>query len=349
MACGSRGFSPATSRLAVLSSTNIPSMKATVVREFGEPEVLTLADVPDPQPGPNQILVRVHAAGVNPFDTYMRTGTYATRPALPYIPGADAAGVVETVGSEVSGVTAGARVYISGTATHKSYGAYAQKVVCEPHQVHPLPDRLSFAQGAGIGVPYVTAFRALHDRARIQPGETLFIHGASGGVGLAATQVARAWGLTIIGTAGTSEGLDLICAQGAEHALNHRESGYLDALKDLTGGRGPDVILEHLANVNLDNDLSAICYGGRIVVVGNRGRIEIDPRKTMGKDSTILGVSLWNTPAADLRRIYRALDAGLAVGSLSPVVATELPLREAARAHEMVLAPGAKGKIVLVP
>ena len=324
-------------------------MKAILVREFGGPEVLTLADVPDPEPGPNQVLVRIHAAGVNPFDTYMRTGNYATRPALPYTPGADAAGVVEAAGGKDPGLTPGAHVYISGTATHKSYGAYAERVLCEPHQVHPLPDRLSFAQGAGVGVPYVTAFRALHDRARIQPGETIFIHGASGGVGLAAIQIARSWGLTIIGTAGTPEGLNLIRAQGAHHALNHRESGYLDALKDLTSGRGPDVILEHLANVNLDNDLSALAHGGRIVVVGNRGRIEIDPRKAMGKDGAILGMSLWNTPATDLTRIYRALDAGLAAGTLTPVVATELALGEAARAHEMVLAPGAKGKIVLVP
>ena len=324
-------------------------MKAILVREFGGPDVLRLGDAAEPIPGPKQVLVRVHAAGVNPFDTYMRTGTYATRPPLPYIPGADAAGVVESVGGDIGGITAGSRVYISGTATHKSYGAYAEKVVSEAHQVHPLPDRLAFSQGAGVGVPYVTAFRALHDRARIQPGETLFIHGASGGVGLAAIQIARAWGLTIIGTAGTGEGLDLIRAQGAHHALNHRESGYLDALKDLTGGRGPDVIMEHLANVNLDHDLGAVAHGGRVVVVGNRGRIEIDPRKTMGKDSAILGVSLWNTPQTDLTRIFRALDAGLSGGTLNPVVAVELPLADASRAHEMVLAPGARGKIVLVP
>jgi NADPH2:quinone reductase len=277
----------------------------------------------------------------------MRTGNYAIRPALPYVPGADAAGIVEAVGGEAGGIGTGARVYISGTSSHKSYGAYAEHAVCEPHQVHPLPDRLSFSQGAAVGVPYVTAFRALHDRARIQPGETLFIHGASGGVGLAAIQIARAWGLTIIGTAGTSEGLSLVRAQGAHHALNHRETGYLDTLSELTGGRGPDVIMEHLANVNLDNDLSAVAYGGRIIVVGNRGRIEIDPRKAMGKEAAILGMALWNTPDADRARIHRALDAGLSMGTLAPVVSTEVPLSEAARAHELVLAPGAKGKIVL--
>ena len=324
-------------------------MKAILIREFGGPEVLKLETIPDPQPGANQVLVRIHAAGVNPYDTYMRTGNYAIQPPLPYIPGADAAGVVEHLGAGAQGVASGARVYVTGTVVHKSYGAYAAQVLCEPHQLHPLPDRLSFAQGAGIGVPYVTAFRALHDRAGIRAGETIFIHGASGGVGLAAIQIARASGLTVIGTASTQTGLDLVLAQGAQHALNHREAGYLDKLKELTGGRGPDVILENLANVNLDHDLTAMAYAGRIVVVGNRGRIEIDPRKVMSKDGAIVGMALWNTKPDDLTRIYRALDAGFQSGLLTPVVGTELPLAEARRGHEMVLEPGAKGKIVLVP
>ncbi len=324
-------------------------MKAIVVREFGGPEVLKVADAPDPVAGPGQVLVRVHAAGVNPFDTYMRTGNYATKPPLPYIPGADAAGIVEAVGDDVSDIAPGRRVFVGGTTVHKSYGAYAEKILCHAEQVHPLPERLSFAQGAGVGVPYVTAWRALHDRARIQPGETLFIHGASGGVGLAATQIARAWGLTVIGTAGTAEGADLVKAQGAQHVLNHRDTGYLDALTQLTGGRGPDVILENLANVNLDQDLSVLAFGGRVVVVGNRGRIEIDPRKVMGKDAAIVGMSLWNTTPDDLTRAHKAIEAGLALGTLTPLVSMELPLDEAPRAHAAILEPGARGKIVLLP
>jgi len=324
-------------------------MQAIVVRAFGDPEVLTIEDVADPAPAPGQVLVRVHAAGVNPFDTYMRTGTYATKPPLPYTPGADGAGVIQALGDGVTGLALGARVFFGGTATHKAYGAYAQLVLCEPQQLHPLPDRLSFSQGAGVGVPYVTAWRALHDRARLQPGETLFVHGASGGVGLAATQVARAWGATVIGTASTPDGLDAVRGQGAHHVLNHREAGYLDALKEITGGRGPDVILENLANVNLDNDLTVLAFGGRIVVVGNRGRIEIDPRKAMGKDAAIVGMALWNTTPQDWTRAYRAIEAGLAAGTLAPIVSTELPLAQAARSHELILEPGAKGKIVLIP
>jgi NADPH2:quinone reductase len=324
------------------------AMKAIVVREFGGPERLLVEEVSDPAPGPGQVRVRVHAIGVNPYDTYMLSGNYATRPQLPYTPGADASGVVDAVGSDVADVAAGARVYCCGTSTFKSYGAYAETIICERHQVHPLPDRLSFSQGAAIGVPYVTAWRALHQRARIQPGETLFIHGASGGVGLAATQIARAFGLTVIGTAGTAEGLELVKRQGARHVLNHRESGYLDALSNLTRGKGPDVILEHLANVNLDNDLTALGHGGRVVIVGNRGRIEIDPRKTMAKEAAIVGMALWNTGPADLASIFAALDAGFSDGPLTPVVSTELPLAEAALSHRQIMAPGAKGKIVLV-
>ena len=217
--------------------------------------------------------------------------------------------------------------------------------MCERGQIHPLPGRLSFAQGAAINVPYVTAWRALHIRGRIQPGETLFIHGASGSVGIAATQIARAWGLTVIGTAGTTAGLELVLAQGAAHALNHREPDYLDRLKDLTDGRGPDVILENLANVNLDNDLTALAFGGRIVVVGNRGRIEIDPRKTMSKEGAIVGMALWNTTPDEWTKIYRALHAGLTDGTLSPHVAMELPLGDAAQAHQRILEPAANGKI----
>jgi NADPH2:quinone reductase len=325
-------------------------MKAIVVRAFGGPEMMKLEDVPDPVPSAGQALVRVHAVGVNPYDTYMLSGNYATKPPLPYTPGADAAGVIEHVGEGVTAaVKRGDRVYIGGTTSYRSYGAYAQKVLCEPHQLHALPERLSFAQGAAINVPYVTAWRAVHDRARLQPGETIFIHGASGGVGLAATQIAHAWGGRVIGSASTPEGLSLIQQQGAIASLNHREEGYLDKLKELTGGRGPDVILESLANVNLDRDLAVAGSGGRIVVIGNRGRTEIDARQAMGKDLTVLGMSMWNIPRPELDRIHAGLVAGLATGALAPVVSTELPLADAPRAHQLVMQPGARGKIVLVP
>ena len=324
-------------------------MKAIVARAFGGPEVLALEEVPDPVAGRGQVRVRVHAVGVNPYDTYMRAGGYAIKPDLPYTPGADAAGVIDQVGADVAGWSTGDRVYVSGTAAGRAHGAYAQMAVCAPEQVHRLPDRISFSQGAGLFVPYVTAWRALFGRANTRAGDCVLIHGASGGVGSAATQFAVSIGATVIGTAGTDEGLAVVRAQGATHAVNHRSRGYLDEVTALTGGKGPDVILEMLANVNLDHDLTVVAPGGRIVVIGNRGRVEIDARKIMTKDISVFGLALWGIPADEVRRAHEAIIAGLDRGTLTPVVGTELPLAEAAEAHRRVMDPGAKGKIVLIP
>ena len=324
-------------------------MKAILARAFGGPEVLTLEDVPDPSAGQGQVRVRIHAVGVNPYDTYMRAGGYAITPDLPYTPGADAAGVIDQVGDGVASWGAGDRVYISGTATGKAHGAYAAIAVCEAAQVHRLPARISFAQGAGLFVPYVTAWRALFGRANARAGDTVLVHGASGGVGIAATQFAVAAGLTVIGTAGTDEGLAVVTRQGARHAFNHRSAGYLDQITSATGGRGPDVILEMLANVNLDHDLTIVAPGGRIVVIGNRGRVEIDARKIMGKDCAVYGMALWGIPPDEVRRAHQAISAGLDSGTLNPVVGKEMPLADAAKAHVAVMAPGAHGKIVLIP
>src|SRR5262245_50182025 len=179
-------------------------MRAIVVKEFGSPEVMKLEDVPDPVPGPGQVLIRVHAVGVNPVETYLRAGTYARKPNLPYIPGSDAGGTVEKVGAGVTAFKAGDRVYTQGAT-----GGYAQWLVCEEALAHPLPERVSFAQGAALGVPYSTAWRALFMRAKARAGETLLVHGASGGVGIAAVELGRSHGLRVIGTAGTTEGVAL--------------------------------------------------------------------------------------------------------------------------------------------
>lgn len=324
-------------------------MKAIVAREFGGPEVLKLEDVPDPNAGHGQVRVRLHAVGVNPYDTYMRSGGYAVNPGLPYTPGADGAGVIDQVGEGVSGWRTGDRVYISGTAAGKAHGAYAQYAICTTDQVHRLPERVSFAQGAGLFVPYVTAWRALFGRANTRAGDVLLIHGASGGVGVAATQFAVGAGITVIGTAGTQEGLDVVRSQGAHHAVNHTAAGYRDEIVRIAGGRGPDVIVEMLANVNLDHDLTMIAPGGRVVVVGNRGRVEIDARKIMSKDVSVFGLALWGVPPDEARRAHHAIVAGLEAGTLKPVVGTEMPLQNAASAHVKVMEPGARGKIVLIP
>jgi NADPH:quinone reductase len=200
-----------------------------------------------------------------------------------------------------------------------------------------------------MGVPYSTACRALFQKAKAVPGETVFIHGASGGVGIAAVQLAVARGLRVIGTAGTERGRDLVKHQGAEHVLDHHAPDYLEKLTALTNGHGPEVILEMLANVNLVKDLTVLAPHGRVVVIGNRGTIEFNPRAAMQRDATILGMMMPNASEIELASIHAALVAGLANGSLKPVINQELPLKDASRAHELVMQPGAYGKIVLIP
>jgi NADPH2:quinone reductase len=320
-------------------------MKAIRVSAYGGPEVLKLEEVPTPTPGPGQVLVRNHAVGVNPVDTYLRSNTDNRGPKLPYTPGSDAAGVVEAVGPGVAGVKAGDRVYVGGTAT----GAYAELCVCSPAQVHPLAGRVRFAQGAAVNVPYATAYHALFNRGHGDAGETVLVHGASGGVGIGAVQLARARGLTVIGTAGTERGRRLVLEQGAHHALDHSAPGYLDELMRLTDNRGVEIVLEMLANVNLQKDLGIIATRGRIVVIGNRGTTEINARHAMNKDAAILGMALNHASPAQLAGIHAALVEGLGNGTLRPVIAQELPLAQASRAHEAVMEPGHSGKVVLIP
>jgi len=320
-------------------------MKAISVNAFGGPEVLKLSELPDPLPGPAQVLVRLKAAGVNPVDAYIRSGTYARKPALPYTPGMDGAGTVERTGNAVLHLKPADRVYVEYPAT----GTYADYCLADAHCVHPLPSNVTFAQGAALGVPYATAHRALFGRAQAVVGETVLVHGASGGVGIAAVQLGKAAGMKVIGTAGTEEGLRLVKEQGAEHVLNHKSAGYLEELMALTGGKGVDVILEMAAHLNLGKDLTLLALKGRVVVIGSRGKVAIDPRDTMGRDAAILGMTLFNATPMERTHIHKDLVKGLENGTLRPVVGKEMPLAEAPQAHERVLQPGAYGKIVLIP
>lgn len=319
-------------------------MKAIVVHAFGGPEELKLEEIPTPKPAAGQVLVRVRAAGVNPYDTYMRAGTYAVKPPLPYTPGSDAAGTVEAVGEGVKEVKPGDRVYTAKTLT----GAYAEYALAMENQVHSLPAKVSFAQGAGVFVPYATAYFALHNSAQAHASETVLIHGASGGVGTAAAQMARAMGLTVFGTAGTAKGLDLVLREGAHRIFDHSKPSYTDEIMKATDGLGVDIVLEMLANVNLSADLKMLAPNGRVIVIGNRGEITINPRDIMLRRAVVRGFALWAVTEAELAVIFAGIAAGLEDGSLRPVVAKELPLKDAPQAHLDVLAPGASGKIVLI-
>jgi NADPH:quinone reductase len=320
-------------------------MKAIVVREYGEPEVMRVEELPPPVPGEGQVLVRISAAGVNPADTYARSGKFATKPPLPYTPGTDGAGIVEAVGAGVSSVQPGDRVYLARSLS----GTYAEQALALESQVHRLPDRTSFSQGAGLFVPYATAHRALTHHARALAGETLLVHGASGGVGIAALQFASAAGIGVIGSAGSARGRELALREGARHVVDHTQAGYRDELLRLTGGKGFDVILEMLANVNLGADLGLLAPRGRVVVIGSRGEASLNPRDLMSRDAAIFGMMLWNMTQDEAALAHAAIAEGLEGGTLRPVVGAELPLAQAPQAHRRVMEPGAYGKIVLLP
>lgn len=321
-------------------------MKAIVVRKYGGPDVLELSDVETPTPGPGEVLVQVKAAGVNPVDTYIREGQHATTPPLPFTPGKDGAGIVESVGKGVTRLSPGDRVYLAGSIS----GTYAEYALCTEDQAQALPDNVTFEEGAGIFVPCATAYRALFHRAAAKEGETVLVHGASGAVGTAVIQWARNAGLKVIGTAGSERGLNLVRESGAEAVYDHSSEpqfGYLDAISEEHGG--VDIIIEMLANRNLQEDFRALKMFGRIVVVGNRGSIDFNPRLAMGKEAAIFGMSLFNAPAEAMEEIHKKIREGLEAGFLKPVVGKSFPLSDAPEAHRQVIESRAYGKIVLLP
>jgi len=243
------------------------------------------------------------------------------------------------------GLNPGDRVYTADSLT----GTYAEYSLCEENQLGRLPDNVDFEQGAGVWTPYATSYRALFQKAGAKAGENVLIHGASGGVGIAAVQWAKNAGLTVIGTASSAEGRKLVADQGADHVFDHADESHFAAVIDATGGSGVDVIIEMLANANLEKDFQALAMFGRIVVVGNRGSLEFTPRLAMTKDATIFGMSLFNSSQADRDDIHAAIYDGLASGYLNPVVREAMPLKEAPRSHREVIESKAFGKIVLVP
>jgi NADPH2:quinone reductase len=320
-------------------------MKSIVIHEYGGPEVMKLEDVPTPDPAAGQVLVKIEAAGVNPVDAYIRSGNYANVPKLPYTPGKDGAGVVEKIGDGVTRFKPGDRVYTAGSIS----GTYAEFSLCDETHLGRLPENVSFEQGAGIWTPYATSYRALFQKAAAKSGETVFIHGASGGVGVAAIQWSKNAGLKVIGSASSENGKKLVASEGADHVVDHTDDSHLAEVRELTDGRGVDVIIEMLANENLARDFDALAMFGRISIVGNRGSLDFNPRLAMGKDASMFGMSLFNAPPDAMEEIHAAIFDGLSKGYLKPVVGESIPLAEAPRAHKQVIENKAFGKIVLIP
>ncbi|QQZ11562.1 NADPH:quinone reductase [Heyndrickxia vini] len=317
-------------------------MKAIQMSSFGEPDVLKWVEIEEPEPAEKEVRVKLHYAGVNPAETYIRAGGYAFfNPDLPYVPGFDGAGVVDKVGKGVTRLKTGDRVFVASILAKRKTGSYAEKMVCDVEAVHKLPESISFEQGAALGVPVTAAYRALFHRAHLKPGETVLIHGASGGVGFLAVQLAKYNGAQVIGTAGTEEGMELVRKAGADVVLNHHEHGYLEKVQ------GVDVVIEMLANVNLEEDLKVLNKFGRIVIIGNRGSLDFNPRLTMAKEADILGMAVWNAPIDEYNESLIAVEAALKNGGLQPFVGTILPLKEAAEAQIHIVSSRAKGKMVL--
>jgi len=327
-------------------SQNVMTMKAIRVHTFGGPEVLHLEDqVTVPQVKENQVLVRVVYSGVNPVETYIREGLYSRLPDLPYIPGSDAAGYVHEIGSAVKNLKVGDRVFVAGTTSNS--GSYAQFVVSDDTYVFPLHDRLTMQQGASLGVPFFTAYKALILRAQTRPGEVVLIHGASGAVGTAAVQIARALGATVVGTAGTKEGMDVVSRCGAHHVFNHNHKSYEKKMLEHLG-TGFDVIIEHLANINLGHDLQMLKNGARVMIVGCRGTANINPRHLMLPEASIRGVALGTSTPEEWVEMGAAIVAGIEAGWVNPVINQVYNMEDVQQVHhDIIHSKGAKGKLVL--
>ncbi|CAD5112733.1 DgyrCDS1948 [Dimorphilus gyrociliatus] len=321
-------------------------MKGIRVEEFGDPSVLNyVTDLEIPKPTGSQVLVRIKAVGINPVETYIRSGTYARKPDLPYTPGTDSAGIVESVGNTVAVLKPGQRVYTTASLT----GTYAEYCLVEENHVYPLPENITFEQGACLSIPYYTAHRAIFLKGGAKPGQNIFIHGASGAVGLAACQMAAANGLKVFGTAGTEEGIKIVKQNGAIECFNHRKENYMEDLMKATGGRGFNIIVEMLANVNLVADTTVLTDDGIILIVGNRGSLEFNPRCLMPKELAIRGIALAHGSLDEKKEAAKFLDEGMRKNLLNPIVYKTFNLKDTAKAHIEVIehSGGSKGNIVV--
>ena len=297
-----------------------------------------------PKPETNQILVKIYYAGVNPVDTYHRSGTNGYTPQTPFTPGLDGAGEVVDSGENVSRFTKGDRVYFSPLRIIGTYGEYC---LVNEDEIRPLPDQLSYEEGAGLYVPYFTAYTAMFLRGKAQKGETILIHGASGAVGQACMQIAKANDMKIIATAGSEQGLKLLKDLDADIIVNHREEKHLQLAKELNNNDEIPLIIEFLADKNLQNDMEICKMNGRIIIVGNHGETTINARMTMKKNLDIRGLSLFNASQKDIETIHKALTEGAEEGWLKPRCNQIFDLKHVAEAHKLVTKGPSLGRILI--
>ena len=321
-------------------------MKAMRAHQAGGPEQLRYEDAPDPELGEGQVLIRVGAAGINPADLVRLSGELAPLK-LPYITGTDVSGEVEAVSPGVTTVKVGDRVF--GRAIG---AAYAEKTCLMASEAIPLPDNLSFEEGAAIPIPFYTAYFAFYHKAMLKAGETVLISAGGGGVGAAAIQLAKAAGARVITTVGSQEKADRARQLGADVAINYKQQDFAPEVRTLTDGKGVDIIIENVASDNLAADCSCIATSGRIVLIGTgTGKA---PNATFGvlpallKDITFYGMSLLSADAV-IPDMAAAMSPDFAAGKLKPIVSKSYPLQEAAQALHDLLAGKVFSKLVLVP
>lgn len=321
-------------------------MKGILVSEFGSSDVLNYTELQNVPVGDQEVKISLKSIGINPVETYIRQGAYSLLPELPYIPGKDGAGIIEEVGQNVTEFKAGDRVFVS-VGGNKGRGTYAEEIICATGFIYPLPDNLNFEEGAALGTTGMTAIHALHQKGEIKPGEFVLIHGATGGVGNVAVQLAKLHGAIVIATAGSLEGMTMLEKLGADFVLNHSEENYLSVVQKITNQHGIDVIIEMLANINLEKDLKIMALNGRVIIVGNRGEVTINPRLMMTKDVQVMGFISANMTEKERKENSYQLVAALKAG-VKPVIERVFPLQEANIAQDFIMSERKTlGKIVM--
>ncbi len=322
-------------------------MRAVVCGTLGAPEVLTLEEVATPEPGEGEVLIAVAAAGINFADTLMIRHEYQVKPPLPFTPGLEVAGHVEALGAGVSGLSVGQRVLAL-----PAWGGFAEKVVAPATSVFAVPESMPFDIAAGFTITYGTALGALEWHARLVPGETLVVHGAAGGVGLAAVEVGKAMGAKVIATAGGAEKLEIAKRHGADACIDYRSEDLRTRMKELTDGRGADVVFDPVGGDVFDASLRAIAWGGRILVIGFAGgRVQqIPANHLLVKNVAAMGVhwgSYLQKAPEMLRQQFEVLCGWHAEGKLNPRISDRLPLEAVAEALMLLVERKASGKVVL--
>ncbi|XP_046684898.1 quinone oxidoreductase-like isoform X1 [Homalodisca vitripennis] len=330
-----------------ISRSMSTTMRAVLIRSTGDESVLNVETIPVPEISSNQVLVEIHAAGLNPVDTYIREKKFGYDPKLPVVLGGEAAGKIVKLGKEAEKKYK-VNDHVICSLHAPNYGGYAEYVACDVTDLIPLTHNLSFSQGAAVYVPYFTAYKALVARCKMQPKELVMVHGASGGVGVAAVQIAKAYGAVVAVSAGSEAGLKLLNDLGADVIVDHREDGHLQKALAKAGRPGFDVIFENRADLNLGSDLAALGVGGRIAIVGSRGPVEVDPRNFIRTEGSVLGVNISKITKEEFVEFSSALVAGMEKGWLKPVVGKEYSIEEIQKAHsDLIKAHGAYGKMVL--